>query len=123
MKIVFIDDDKGFEELIGRFLAFKGYKDVSFVYTSQEGREYIEKNKPDLAFLDINMESNTSGLDTLAWGRKNCPDTRYVMCSAYREDFRDLAMKSGADGFLCKPTRPDDLLRTIASFEKQGSGS
>ena len=119
MKIVFIDDEKGMDGLIGRFLKSKGYEDVSFFLTSPGGIEFLEQNKPDLAFLDINMETDKEGFNTLAWGRKNCPGTKYVMCSAYREDFRDLSMERGADGFLCKPTRPDELLKMIASFEKQ----
>jgi DNA-binding response OmpR family regulator len=119
MKIVFIDDEKGMDSLIGRFLVSKGYTDVSFIYTSQEGISFLEKQKPELAFLDINMETDKEGFKILEWGKKNCPNTKYVMCSAYREDFREVSLKSGADGFVGKPMRPDELLQIIALFEKK----
>ena len=74
-----------------------------------QGRSYIEKLKPGLVFLDINMPGQTGiefieSLDTL--------DFHVIFITAY-EEYAVKAFRLNAIDFLLKPVDPDELEQAI----------
>lgn len=63
----------------------------------------IPEIKPMLIFLDINLPDG-SGLDVITLIKRNNPQTRLIMMSAYDEKKeKSIAFANGADDYISKP--------------------
>jgi two-component system nitrate/nitrite response regulator NarL len=83
--------------------------------------EQLEFHRFDVAFLDIDLKSNKSGLDVLQYIRSKEIETRAVMLSG-RSD-RDLVMQcieAGASGYILKDMESDGLFRRALDTVFQG---
>jgi len=90
--------------------------DIDVVGEAADGEEAIAAvlaHRPDVVLLDIRMPR----LDGLAATRRICVEaaaTRILVLTTFGED--DVvfaALRSGADGFLLKDTRPEDLIAAV----------
>ena len=89
--------------------------DIEVVGEAGDGEEAIaavREHQPDVALLDVRMPR----LDGLAATRRICAETstRVLVLTTFGED--DVvfeALRSGADGFLLKDTRPEDLIAAV----------
>ncbi|HVF18729.1 MAG TPA: response regulator transcription factor [Mycobacteriales bacterium] len=79
----------------------------------EEAIDAIRRHRPDVALLDIRMPR----LDGLAATRQICidsPTTRILVLTTFgQDDVVFAALRSGADGFLLKDTRPEDLIAAV----------
>ncbi len=119
-RIVIIEDDELLlsllEVLLGSYLEESGV--VSNIYPFPNCDAYLNAFGdfvPDLILSDVNM-IGTNGLELLRAVRSKVPDTFYVIMSGISEN-RYLALKFGADRFLEKPFKNEEIqaiLRKIA---------
>lgn len=95
---------------------FEGERDLVVVGESGDGSEtveLVEKLQPDILILDLIMPS-LNGLEVARKVRKSSPDTRVVILSAHGDEMSVMkALKSGAIGFVKKPSNPDELICAI----------
>ena len=77
------------------------------------------KSNIDLVITDINMP-NMNGIDMISEIKKINPDQQILVISAYSEsEYFTKTIKLGIDGYLLKPTIPEQFLETLAvSVEK-----
>ena len=85
--------------------------------TSEKGIEAINKFKPDVVFLDIEMP-HMNGFDMLEQFDKISFDV--VFCTAY-DQFAIKAFKYSALNYLLKPVDPADLQETFRRLEEKKS--
>lgn len=85
--------------------------------TSEKGIEAINKFKPDVVFLDIEMP-HMNGFDMLEQFDKLSFDV--VFCTAY-DQFAIKAFKYSALNYLLKPVDPADLQETFRRLEEKKS--
>src|SRR5215211_7384798 len=85
--------------------------------TADKGIEAINKYKPDVVFLDIEMP-HMNGFDMLEHFDKLFFDV--VFCTAY-DQFAIKAFRYSALNYLLKPVDPDDLKETIRRIEEKKS--
>ena len=85
--------------------------------TGREGIQMALNNHPDLILCDVNMP-DMNGYQTLAAIRAipaiMATPFIFMAASVDRESFRR-GMVSGADDFLYKPFRPDELVEAVTS--------
>jgi two-component system LytT family response regulator len=84
---------------------------------ADKGLEAINKYKPDVVFLDIEMP-HMNGFDLLEQFDRLFFDV--VFCTAY-DQFALKAFKYSALNYLLKPVDPDDLKETIRRLEEKKS--
>ncbi|MBC7947311.1 MAG: response regulator transcription factor, partial [Chitinophagaceae bacterium] len=84
---------------------------------ASKGIEAINKYKPDVVFLDIEMP-HMNGFDMLEQFEKLSFDV--VFCTAY-DQFAIKAFKYSALNYLLKPVDPEDLKETIRRIEEKQS--
>jgi DNA-binding response OmpR family regulator len=102
-KVLVIDDEKDFGFLMKSFFAHKDYE-VYIAYTLSDGMKLLEKENPDVIFLDNNLP------DGLGWGKaeyilNHHPLAKLNLISAL------MVPKTSASSFriLQKPFRFEDL--------------
>ena len=75
----------------------------------------------DLLILDINLPDR-SGLDLLQEIRNLCSRLPILVLSIHREhSLGRRALKAGANGYLCKDSAPEELVRAVRQVSNGGS--
>ena len=112
MLAIAIDDEQLM--LYALVKAIKASEDIEEVVgftNSDEALDWTEINKPDIAFLDINMR----GLNGIGIAEKILaiyPDCKIVFCTGY-EEYAVAAFKIHASGYLLKPISAEDVQKEI----------
>lgn len=112
--LVVVDDHALFRRgLIGLLSEMPDFQVVGEASNGHEALHVIEKTKPDIILLDINMPV-MNGIETLNEVRKFNPAPKVLMLTISQND-EDLigAIVAGANGYLLKNTEPETLRSTI----------
>src|SRR5512143_3584051 len=107
--ILVVDDDKSILRTFTRILQKSGYE----TDTAETGKEAIEKadnNRYDLALVDIRLP-DMDGTDLLAKLKKQLQYTVKIMITGFPSlETGVKALDEGADAYLVKPVKPQELL-------------
>ena len=72
-----------------------------------------EGGAPDMVLVDL-MMPNINGMEVLATARETHPDLSFVVITGFATLEKAVeAMKQGADDFLAKPFKPDELAMVV----------
>ena len=119
--ILIVDDEPEIAESLADFLVKKANFLVSSARDGQEAIDFLQatiaNNDPeiDLVLLDMRMP-NLSGLDVLNWIRDHTllQYTRVVLLTAAAGSSEKVeALTAGADDYITKPYRPQELLARV----------
>jgi len=90
---------------------------VGLAASLEEADALIRAEHADIALLEIQMPV-ADGLAAVGTLRKAFPELRIVVCSfRFDSTTREQARVQGADGYLTKPFRVEDLLALLATLE------
>jgi len=107
--ILVVDDDKSILRTFTRILQKSGYE----IETAETGKEAIEKadtRQYDLALVDIRLP-DMDGTELLAKLKKQLQRTIKIMITGFPSlETGVKALDEGADAYLVKPVKPQDLL-------------
>lgn len=110
--VLLIDDDPVFTQFTQNILTEKGMK-VMTAFNKAEGLELFERNRPSCVILDIFLPDG-SGVDLIKPIRSEGTTTPIIMVSGQSEvDEVVRAMKDGANDYIKKPFRGEELLLKI----------
>ena len=111
LRTLIIDDEAHIRDTLRKLLA-RHCPQVSVVGEAtgvEDGRSMIQKLKPDLVLLDVNLQDGT-GFDLL--GKIKKPSFSVIFISAFnKETFRDFRLTG--HGFLTKPVNPEELVSMV----------
>jgi len=126
--IMVIDDDLDLRESIIEILEDNDFSVVG-CESAEDALEKLKLEVPGLVIVD-NMMPGMGGMALLPLLKNNYPTLKIIMITAFSTvDNAVAAMKSGADDYLAKPFRKDELLVAVQSnfeelkFEQQLSGA
>lgn len=111
MNILVVDDEKEIADLLELYLRNDGYK-VSKFYRGKPALEYVEKERIDLALLDI-MLPDIDGLEICRRIREtyNFP---IIMLTAKGEELDKVTgLTMGADDYITKPFTPLEVVARV----------
>jgi two-component system response regulator HydG len=110
--ILVVDDDKSILRTFTCILQKHYYK----VDTAETGKEAIEKTENkhyDLALVDIRLP-DTDGTELLARLKRQLQNTIKIIITGFPSIESGIkALDEGADAYLVKPVKPEDLLMLI----------
>jgi DNA-binding response OmpR family regulator len=110
--ILVVDDDKSILRTFTRILQKNGYE----IDTAETGKEAIEKADKkcyDLALVDIRLP-DMDGTDLLAKIKQQLQNTIKIMITGFPSIESGVkALDGGADAYLVKPVKPEELLMLI----------
>ncbi len=110
-KILIVDDDAGLREILNEVLTHEGYT-TQMAQTGKEAIEKCHKDPFDIALIDIKLPDieGTKLLDLM----KQFPTMVKIMITGYPSlENAVQSLNSGADGYLVKPIKPQNLLNQI----------
>lgn len=112
--VLIVDDSSALREMIAGLLIKAGMT-ILEAKDGAEAQKKIEASPPDLVVLDIVMP-NMNGYELTRWIKSNpkTKDVPVVICSSKGEEFdRYWGMKQGADAYIAKPFRPNEMVETV----------
>ncbi|MBI5955355.1 MAG: response regulator transcription factor [Chloroflexi bacterium] len=79
----------------------------------EEAQSLIQKHKPDVAVLDIQMPK-ASGIEVTRWVRSQFPEVGVLILTAYDDDPYVMAvLQAGANGYVLKTGQADELIQAV----------
>lgn len=112
-KILVIDDELFYREIIKELLEKEGHK-VFSAGNAREGLELVRQVEPDLSLVDIVLPGNMDGLAVLFKLKQTYPEMPVIMLSAYDDKKLILsALRRGAFDYLPKPIAGPELIHTV----------
>lgn len=121
IKSIIVDDEKNGAEVL-QFLIQENCSNVQIVameHSVDSAISSIQKHKPDLVFMDIEMPTGT-GFDVIQHTSEVGYETIFI--TAY-EHYAIKAFKTNAIDYLLKPVDIDELVNAVKNAEKRISTS
>ncbi len=119
VKILIVDDNENFLELLSEFLVDNDY-DVVCSLNGEDAKNKFVEFKPDLVITDIVMP-DVDGIELLLGLRNINPDIRVIVMSGgnrgHADIYLQMADKLGANAILNKPFQLSDLLVQVKKIE------
>ncbi len=118
--ILIVEDDEDMNELLEEILLGLGDYRVIATLSGNEALEIIEREMPDLVFLDIMLE-DISGTEVcrIIKGNPGMSHIPVIALTAIHENARKShreIMESGVDGYIKKPFELAELKKNIDRF-------
>lgn len=114
-KVLLIDDENPVHLAIRSLIDWPklGLKEPQSAFNGQEGLRLMERLRPDIAFVDMNMPL-MGGADFLQVASRNHPYCQYIVVSGY-DDFQytKAAIRAGVVDYLLKPIDRSELERAL----------
>ena len=119
-RVLVIDDDKLVADTLNMIFLQHGFQSEAR-YSAAEGLERARSFDPELVLCDVTMPDE-SGLQLAEQLNNESPQIRLLMLTAYRGNASHVEAQSTRMGrplkMLCKPCRPEELLRTANEIFK-----
>jgi len=110
--ILVVDDDQDLRESIVEILADNNFKAIG-CETAESALQQIKIQQPSLVIVD-NMMPGMGGMALISLLNSDYPEIKIIMITAFSTvDNAVAAMKSGADDYLAKPFKRNDLLVAV----------
>ncbi len=110
--VLVIDDDKSILRTFTRILQKNGYE----IDVAETGKEALEKSKKkcyDVALIDIRLP-DMDGTDLLVKTKQNMRNAIKIMITGFPSlETGVKALDEGADAYLVKPVKPEELIALI----------
>ena len=114
IRILLADDHQIVRQGIRQLL--ESEEDLNVIAEAGDGEEaqlLIQKHKPDVAVLDIQMPK-ASGIEVTRWVRAHLPQVGVLILTAYDDDPYVMAvLQAGANGYVLKTASTEDLVQAV----------
>jgi CheY-like chemotaxis protein len=110
-RVLVIDDDDAICELLRQALGDEGYA-VATVPHGAAALELVKHHQPAVMLVDLRMPIMDGWAFVEQYRRVSRPPASIVLLSGAR-DIAENAKRLGADGFIAKPFRIEDVTETV----------
>lgn len=115
MRALIIDDSTFTRRFLEETLTGEGFDTIDTTGTGVEARALLKENRYDCVLLDIILE-DANGMELLDEIRERDTETPVIMVSVVDDEDRiDDAFERGANGFISKPLKEDELRETLST--------
>jgi DNA-binding response OmpR family regulator len=120
--ILLVEDNMRVSEELTLVLESFGYS-TQCAYDGEHMRALLGSYTPNIVMLDLNLPSE-DGISLCKWLRQIYPQMGIVMLTArVMGSERTEGYQAGADVYLTKPTRPEELLAVIRNILRRSANS
>ena len=114
-KVVIIEDHPMFREHLAQLLVREMKVDICGEADNiRDALTLIEKEKPDIAIVDITLRGGSSGLELIKDLKTRDSQTAVLVLSMHDEElYAERALRAGARGYITKNEASTELLKAI----------
>ncbi len=112
IKTLIVDDERLARQELKKLLSNHAQFEIAEAATYAEAVEYIDEHKPDLVFLDIQLDGKKTGFNVL---EQVAYTPRVIFCTAF-DEFAVKAFQQNALDYILKPVDPLRLEEAIQKF-------
>lgn len=112
-KILIVEDQLILATLYERYLSMAGFETLGIATSCDETLEIIEKEIPDLMLMDIQINGDKDGIETVNIVKSKW-DIPYIFISGNSDEAtKSKAMLTNPKGFMSKPVSKEDLIKEL----------
>ncbi len=111
MRVLVIEDNAVLSLTLEVMLKKLGFSKIKKAYTPKEALALIDEFEPDLLLVDINLDSDLSGIDIVRIAQKKRPLSVVYTTANSDQYHRELAKETPHEAYLIKPLN----FRTLSS--------
>jgi len=118
-KVIFADDEAVFRTYFKKVIDWQahGFDLCGEAKNGLEALELIERDTPDIAFIDINMPY-MNGMDLAAKIKEKHPSVFVLLVTGHSEfEYARQALKIGVDDYILKPFDEEELIVALAKIK------
>lgn len=112
-KIVIVEDEPLIAQNIAVYLDNNDFIVGGIAYDADEGMALLNQQKPDAAILDINLDSETDGIQIAEFINHNLHIPFLYLTSHADKETLERAKKTEPSGYIVKPFNEKTLLATL----------
>lgn len=113
IKILIVEDEPLIAKNIGMYLNNNDYEVAGIAYDPDDAFYQLKKQQPDFAILDINLESEKTGIDVADYINHNNFIPFIYLTSYSDKETIEKAKQTKPSGFIVKPFNEKTLYATI----------
>lgn len=113
IRVLIIEDDPIISEDIKEMLTNENYLVIGIAYDKEDALELIDKTKPDLILLDINLSGNYEGFEIAEYINKTRRVPFIYLTSYSGKEILEKAKNTLPMGYIVKPFNERELYSTI----------
>jgi DNA-binding NarL/FixJ family response regulator len=117
-KILIVDDHPLLRQGIKRVLEKEN--DLIIIgeaASANEAMDIINRDKPDIAIIDITLSGNVNGIDLIRSIKERFPDIFSLVLSMHSESiYAERAIKSGARGYIMKEDAAKNIINAVRTI-------
>jgi two-component system, NtrC family, sensor kinase len=118
VKVLLVDDEKQFREIIAKRLAQRGICSLG-TSNGEEALKLLEKQPVNIIIMDVKMPG-MNGIETLRQVKELYPGTEVIMLTGHASTQDGVeGIKAGAFDYLTKPIEFEQLLRKIRQAQNK----
>lgn len=118
MKILIIDDEPEYRDVLQEILNINGYS-ADTVESGDAGLYALSQTTYDLILTDLIMDNGIDGMEFLSIAKERYPNVEVIVITGYGSVQNAVeAMRMGAFGYFVKSHDPDELILEIRKIEK-----
>lgn len=119
--ILIIEDDPSIRKLVRVNLTKRGYT-VDEAGDSKQAMALFQEVQVDLVILDL-LLPGPSGVEICSWIRSRSNVPIIILSARLEEDLKVAALNAGADDYVTKPFRQEELLAHVRVYLRHSSTS
>lgn len=114
-RLLLVDDHRLFRDGLRSLLSYQDdFEVVGEADDAESGLAEARKLRPDLVLMDIDFPIGPDGIQAVEWIKTELPETDVIMLTVHDDTDKLLdAFKAGAQGYLVKSIRSEELLRRL----------
>jgi DNA-binding NarL/FixJ family response regulator len=125
IKILIVEDEPLIAEGIALHLKNSSFVVSAIAYDADEALHLLQTKTPDIAILDINLDSNKDGIELAEYINKAYPMPFIYLTSYSDKTIMERAKATSPAGFIVKPFNKNTLLATleiaVSNFSQQAN--
>ena len=122
IRVALCEDNEAFRESLMQFIDDSpGFRVVCTCSSADDIIELIQKYKPDVILMDIDMPG-INGIKATELVKSHFPEINVLILTVYEDDQKIFdAILAGATGYLLKKTPPARILESIIEVQQGGA--
>lgn len=122
IRVLLVDDQPFIRESLRILL--EGQRDLQVVGMAEDGQQAVTicgQMQPQVVLMDLDMP-NMDGVSATKMIKQNWPDVHVLILTTFQEKEKAMeVLRSGADGYLLKSVKPNELAETIRLIHRGGT--